>query len=86
MTNENLYQIAIRANLEGVQLNIDAMNENEMLMGEYMIPPVMEGQSSIVHPAFGQANFHPRTNMINMFQNAIQFFSRPTESSNAHIS
>ncbi|XP_022850774.1 uncharacterized protein LOC111372623 [Olea europaea var. sylvestris] len=84
MANKNPNQIA-GANLGVAQPNIAAVNENTRLMGEYMVPLVVESQSSIVYPAFGQAHFHLRTDVINMFQNVLQFFGKATENPNTHI-
>ncbi|XP_022865364.1 uncharacterized protein LOC111385219 [Olea europaea var. sylvestris] len=58
MANENPNQLAIEANLGVAQPNIAVVNENARLMGEYMVPPVVESQSSIVYPTFGQCPQH----------------------------
>lgn len=86
MVEENPNHIVIGANLEAAQPNVAVANENERLMEEYMVPPVVESQSGIVYPAFGQANFHLQTDMINMFQNALQFFGKSSENPIAHVS
>lgn len=49
-----------------------------------MIPPVIESQSSIVSSAFGQENFRLPKDVINMFQNDLQFCGRAIENLNAH--
>lgn len=67
MSEEYSNQIAIEANLEATQPNVDAVNENARFMGEYMVPLVVKSQSSIVNPTFGQTNFHLSTDVINMF-------------------
>ncbi|XP_022890474.1 uncharacterized protein LOC111405704 [Olea europaea var. sylvestris] len=51
-----------------------------------MVSRIVENQFSIVYLAFGQVNFHLSTNVINMFQNALQFFGKATENPNTHIS
>lgn len=43
-----------------------------------MVLQVVQNLSSIAYPAFGQTNFHLRTNVINIFENALQFFGRQT--------
>lgn len=86
MAEEQPNQIAIGANLRVEQPHEVVANESARLMGEYMVPPVVESQSSIVYPTFGQANFHLRTDVINMFHNALQFFGRVLENPNAHVS
>lgn len=50
-----------------------------------MIPTAIESRSIIACLAFGQANFHLRINVTNMFQNALQFFGKTTGNTNAHI-
>lgn len=35
----------------------EAMNEGNMLVGDFMIPQINQSQSSIVYPPFGQPNF-----------------------------
>lgn len=52
----NPNHIVIGANMKAAQPIVAPVNENARLMGKYMIPPVVESQSSIVYPAFGQAN------------------------------
>ncbi|CAI9753560.1 unnamed protein product [Fraxinus pennsylvanica] len=64
----------------------DKADENARLMDEYMVPLVVESQSSILYPAFVQVNFYLRTDVINMFQNALQFFGRATENPNIYTS
>lgn len=63
--------MAIDLNVNVAHPAASASNENERLMEEYMVPPVVESRSSISYPAFGQANFHFRMDVINMFQNVL---------------
>lgn len=79
-------QIAIGANLGVAQPNVAIVNENERLIGEYMVPLIMESQYRIVCLVCGQENFYLRIDVINMFQNALEFFERVTKNPNAHIS
>lgn len=71
MVEENPNQITIWANLGEAQSNVVVCNEIARIMGEYAVPPVVESQSSIMYPAFGQANFQLRMDVINVFQNAL---------------
>lgn len=67
MAEGNLNPISIGANLGAVSPNIATVDDNAKLMDEDMIPPIVVKQSDIVYPMLSQANFHLRTNVINMF-------------------
>lgn len=45
----------------------EAMDEGNMLVGDFMIPQIIQSQSSIVYPLFGQQNFQLKTNVIHLF-------------------
>lgn len=40
-------------NVNSTHLIVDTSNKNERLIGEYMVPPVIENRSSITYPTFG---------------------------------
>lgn len=63
--------MAVELNVNAAHPNVVASNENSRLIGKDMIPAVVECQPNIVYPTFGQANFHLKTNVINIFQNAL---------------
>lgn len=57
----------------------EAVDEGNMLVGDFMIPQIIQSQSSIVYPPFGQQNFQLKTNIIHLFQNGHQFYGRAEE-------
>lgn len=63
---ENLNQIATRDTFGAAQLNVATANGNVRLMGKYIVLLVVESQSSIIYPKFGQASFHSRMDVINI--------------------
>lgn len=50
-----------------------------MLIGDYIVLPMVESQSSITYPTFGQANYHLGTDVINMCEHFLKFFGKPTD-------
>ena len=60
-------------------------DEGNMLVGEFMTPQIIQSQSSIVYPPFGQPNFQLKTNVIQLFQNGHQFYGRVEENPHTHV-
>ncbi|XP_022855936.1 uncharacterized protein LOC111377113 [Olea europaea var. sylvestris] len=70
-----------------IQVNEEAVvNEGNMLVGDFMTPQIIQSQSSIVYPLFGQPNFQLKTNVIHLFQNGHQFYGRSDENPHIHVS
>lgn len=66
--------------------NAEVEDEGNRLLGDFMAPFVVQSQSSIVYPPFGQPNFQLKTNVIHLFQNGHQFHGMATENPHTHIS
>ncbi|KAL2526390.1 uncharacterized protein Adt_11444 [Abeliophyllum distichum] len=49
------------------------VNERDIILGEYMMPPIVENRSSIIHPSYGHDNFQLRPDVINVFSNNLPF-------------
>lgn len=64
----------------------EVVDEGNMLVGDFMIPQIVQCQSSIVYPPFGQPNFQLRTDVIHLFQNGHQFYGRAEENPHTHVS
>ncbi|XP_052197378.1 uncharacterized protein LOC127804544 [Diospyros lotus] len=62
------------------------INERDILMGDFMMPPVVENRSSIVYPPYGHDNFQLRPDVINLFSNNIPFYGRIDENPHYHLS
>ncbi|KAL2526166.1 Uncharacterized protein Adt_11220 [Abeliophyllum distichum] len=62
------------------------IDEDNMLVGDFLTPQIIQNQSSIVYPPFGQPNFQLKTNVIHLFQNRHQFYGRAEENPHTHIS
>ncbi|XP_022849934.1 uncharacterized protein LOC111372029 [Olea europaea var. sylvestris] len=70
-----------------IQVNEEVVvNEGNMLVGDFMTPQIIQSQSSIVYPPFGQPNFQLKTNVIHLFQNGHQFYGRSDENPHTHVS
>ncbi|XP_052204069.1 uncharacterized protein LOC127809347 [Diospyros lotus] len=61
------------------------INERDILMGDFMMPPVVENRSSIVYPPYGHDNFQLRPDVINLFSNNIPFYGRSDENPHYHL-
>lgn len=79
MANE-LNNLMIHAN-EG-----EAMDEGNQILGDFLTPQVIQSQSNIVYPLFGQPNFYLKTNVIQLFQNGHQFYGKAEENPHTHVS
>ncbi|KAL2512718.1 Uncharacterized protein Adt_18318 [Abeliophyllum distichum] len=55
------------------------VNERDILMGEYIIPP-------IVDPPYGHDNFQLRPDVMNLFSNNLPFYGMIDENLHYHIS
>ncbi|KAL2533230.1 Retrotrans gag domain-containing protein [Abeliophyllum distichum] len=62
------------------------VNERVILMGEYMMPLIVENQSSIIYPPYGHDNFQLRPDVINLFSNNLQFYGKTDKNPHYHIS
>ncbi|XP_052198255.1 uncharacterized protein LOC127805537 [Diospyros lotus] len=62
------------------------INERDILMGDFMMPPVVENRSSIVYPPYGHDNIQLRPDVINLFSNNIPFYGRIDENPHYHLS
>ncbi|XP_022855443.1 uncharacterized protein LOC111376700 [Olea europaea var. sylvestris] len=61
------------------------VNEEDMLFGDFMNPPVVENESSIVCPPYGHPNFQLRPDVISLFSNTIPFYGRIDENPRSHV-
>ncbi|KAL2531618.1 Retrotrans gag domain-containing protein [Abeliophyllum distichum] len=62
------------------------VNERDILMGEYMMPPIVENRSSIIYPPYGHDNFQLRPDVMNLFSNNLPFYGSTDENPHYHIS
>ncbi|KAL2542706.1 Uncharacterized protein Adt_03684 [Abeliophyllum distichum] len=62
------------------------VNELDNLMGEYMMPLIVENRSSIIYPPYGHDNFQLRSDVINLFLNNVSLYGRTDENPHYHIS
>ncbi|KAL2492414.1 Retrovirus-related Pol polyprotein from transposon 17.6 [Abeliophyllum distichum] len=62
------------------------VNERDILMSEYMMPPIVENQFNIVYLPYGHDNFQLRPDVINLFSNNLLFYGMTDENSHYHIS
>ncbi|KAL2512156.1 Uncharacterized protein Adt_17756 [Abeliophyllum distichum] len=62
------------------------VNERDILMGEYMMPPIVENQSRIIYPPYGHDNFQLRPDVMNLFSNNLSFYGSTDENPHYHIS
>ncbi|KAL2458493.1 Uncharacterized protein Adt_45918 [Abeliophyllum distichum] len=61
-------------------------NEENKLVRDFMTLQIIQSQSSIVYPHFGQPNFQLKTNVIHLFQNGHQFYGKADENQHTHVS
>ncbi|XP_022883489.1 uncharacterized protein LOC111400305 [Olea europaea var. sylvestris] len=61
------------------------VNEEDMLFGDFMNPPVVENESSIVYPPYGHPNIQLRPDVISLFSNTIPFYGRIDENPHSHV-
>lgn len=54
-------------------------------MRKFKASPFVENQIIIEYQAFRHANFHLRMDVINIFQNVIQFLGKPNNNPNTHL-
>ncbi|KAL2465745.1 Uncharacterized protein Adt_41596 [Abeliophyllum distichum] len=62
------------------------VNERDILIGEYMMHPIVENRSSTIYPHFGLKNFQLRSDVINLFSNNLSFYERTDENAHYHLS
>ncbi|XP_052197380.1 uncharacterized protein LOC127804545 [Diospyros lotus] len=62
------------------------VNERDILMGDFMMPPLIENRSSIIYPPYGHENFQLRPDVINLFANNIPFYGMSEENPHYHLS
>ncbi|KAL2526155.1 Uncharacterized protein Adt_11209 [Abeliophyllum distichum] len=62
------------------------VNEKDILMGEYMMPPIVENRSIIIYLPYGYDNFQLRPDVINLFSNNLHFYGRTDENLHFHHS
>ncbi|XP_052179914.1 uncharacterized protein LOC127793168 [Diospyros lotus] len=62
------------------------INERDILMRDFMMPPVVENRSSVVYLPYRHDNFQLRLDVINLFSNNIPFYERSDENSHYHLS
>ncbi|KAL2518568.1 Retrotrans gag domain-containing protein [Abeliophyllum distichum] len=62
------------------------VNEREILMGKYMMLPIVENRSSIIYLPYGHDNFQLRPDVMNLFSNNLSFYGRTDENTHYHIS
>lgn len=82
--NQNQIQDALQNGALPVQQPPQAQ---PILVGDYVNPLPAPIQPPIIYPPFGQANFHIRPDVINLFQNHqdIRFSEKATENPHEHI-
>ncbi|KAL6573188.1 hypothetical protein OROMI_012804 [Orobanche minor] len=64
---------------------VPELDEDNMLFGEFMIPPSLSVQTSVIYPPFGVDNFQIRPDVINLFSNNNSFYGRTDENPYLHI-
>ncbi|KAL2466010.1 Uncharacterized protein Adt_41861 [Abeliophyllum distichum] len=64
----------------------DDDDDGNMPMVQFLTPAAAPNRSSIVYPAFGQNEFQLRADLINLFNNHLQFYGKANENPNTHIS
>ena len=52
------------------------INERDILIGDFMMPPIIKNRSSIIYPSYRHDNFQLRLDVINLFSNNIPFYGR----------
>jgi len=62
------------------------VNEWDILMGDFMMPLVIENRSSIIYLPYGHENFQLRPDVINLFANNIPFYGMSEENPHYHLS
>ncbi|KAL2526682.1 Retrotrans gag domain-containing protein [Abeliophyllum distichum] len=62
------------------------VNERDILMGEYMMPPIVENQFNIVYPSYRHNNFQLRLEVMNLFSDNLPFYGMTNENLHYHIS
>ncbi|KAL2491553.1 Retrotrans gag domain-containing protein [Abeliophyllum distichum] len=62
------------------------VNERDILMGEYMMPPIVENWSNIIYLSYGYDNFQLRPDVMNLFLNNFPFYGRTDTNLHYHIS
>ncbi|KAL2497361.1 Retrotrans gag domain-containing protein [Abeliophyllum distichum] len=61
------------------------VNERDILMGEYLMPLIVENWSSKIYPPYGHDIFQMRPDMINLFSNNMPFYGRTDKNPHYHI-
>lgn len=81
-------QMANEQNRLGIPLNkgLAVEEDGNTILGDFMAPLVVQSQSSIVYPPFGQPNFQLKINVIQLFQNGHQYHGMASENPHTHIS
>ena len=70
-----------------IQVNEEVVvNEGNMLVGDFMTPQIIQSQSSIVYPPFGQPNFRLSPMSFICFKNGHQFYGKADENPHTHVS
>ncbi|KAL2513317.1 Uncharacterized protein Adt_18917 [Abeliophyllum distichum] len=64
----------------------DEVNGRDILMGEYMMPLIVENRSSIIYLPYRHDNFQLRLAVMNLFLNNLPFYGRTDENPHYHIS
>ncbi|KAL6582327.1 hypothetical protein OROMI_006341 [Orobanche minor] len=64
---------------------VPELDEDNMLFGEFMNPPSLSVQTSVIYPPFGVDNFQIRPDVINLFSNNNSFYGRTDENPYLHI-
>jgi len=82
MANQQLGPIVAPA----APANAEVQYDGNALLGDLWSPFIIQSQSSIVYPAFGQPNFQLKTNVIQLFQNGHQFYGMDNENPYTHVS
>ncbi|KAL2542325.1 Uncharacterized protein Adt_03303 [Abeliophyllum distichum] len=81
----NLAPTTVRNNLAPMTRPVE-VDERDILMGEYMMPPMVKNWSSIIYLPYGHDNFQLRPDVINLFSNSLSFYGRTNENLYYHIS
>ncbi|KAL2498120.1 Uncharacterized protein Adt_23670 [Abeliophyllum distichum] len=79
------FLIDVRNDLVPMVRPVEA-NEQNILMGEYMMPSIVENRSSIIYPPYGHDNFQLKSDVINLFSNNLPLYGRIDENPYYHIS
>ena len=70
---------------EKLEADTMAQEEEQKSLRDYVMPQVMEFQSSIARPAITAASFEIKPDTIQMIQNSIQFGGLPNDDPNDHL-